>query len=139
MDSYSSHALYSKWLVDWRDTQLGGPPQDKEKPYIFGNVPNTAPTYDGAGSPMWGGITVLLPYELYRRFGDARMLAAAYPTISGYLDFMSHFSTNTTDGLVHPQGFDWLGDWQAPHGCGDGNDPDLYNNAYIVFALKRGA
>ena len=22
--------------------------------------------------------------------------------------------------------------------CSDGNDPDLYNNAYIVYALKRG-
>ena len=45
MDSYTSHALYSKWLVDWRDTQLIGPPQDHENPHIFGNVPNTAPTY----------------------------------------------------------------------------------------------
>jgi hypothetical protein len=31
---------------------------------IVGNVPNTAPTFDGAGSPMWGGIVVLLPYLL---------------------------------------------------------------------------
>ena len=53
---------------------------------------------------MWGGITVLLPYELYRRHGDLRMLQDAYPTIKGYLAFMAHFS-NTTDGLVHPQGF----------------------------------
>ena len=77
MDSYTSHALYSKWMVDWHDTQLSGPPQDTEKPHIFGNVPNTAPTFDGAGSPMWGGITVLLPYELYRRHGDLRMLQTA--------------------------------------------------------------
>jgi hypothetical protein len=52
MDSYSSHALYSKWLVDWHDTQLMGAIDDTEKPHIFGNVPNTAPTYSGAGSPM---------------------------------------------------------------------------------------
>ena len=31
------------------------------------------------------------------------------------------------------------GDWQSPHGCSDGDDPDLYNNAYIVYALKRAA
>ena len=137
MDSYSSHALYSKWLTDWRDTQLQGPVDDKENPHVFGNVPNTAPTYSGAGSPMWGGITVLLPYELYRRYGDMRMLQASYPAMRDFLNFMVHFAANTTDGLVHPKGFDWLGDWQAPHGCSDGNDPDLYNNAYIVYALKR--
>ena len=137
MDSYESHALYSKWLTDWRDTQKVGPIDDKENPHIFGNVPNTAPTYSGAGSPMWGGITVLLPFELYRRSGDRRMLEDSYPTIKSFLEFMIHFRTNTTDGLVHPTGFDWLGDWQAPHGCSDGNDPDLYNNAYIIYALRR--
>jgi hypothetical protein len=65
------------------------------------------------------------------------MLRTAYPTIRDFLDFMLHFAANSTHGLVHPDGFDWLGDWQAPHGCSDGNDPDLYNNAYIVYALKR--
>ena len=139
MDTYASHALYSKWLTDWRDTQLVGPVDDKESPHVFGNVPNTAPTYSGSGSPMWGGITVLLPYELYRRYGDMRMLEASYPMMRDFLSFMVHFSANTTDGLVqgNAQGFDWLGDWQAPHGCSDGNDPDLYNNAYIVYALRR--
>ena len=33
---------------------------------------------------MWGGITVLLPYELYRRFGDMRMLREAYPAAKAY-------------------------------------------------------
>ena len=137
MDTYSSHALYSKWMVDWADTQAVGAIDDTEKPHVFGNVPNTAPTYSGAGSPMWGGITVLLPYELYRRYGDMRMLVTAYPTMKNWLEFMIHFSHNTIDGLVHQAVFDWLGDWQAPHGCSDGNDPDLYNNAYIVYALRR--
>ena len=58
-----------------------------------------------------------------------RMLKSSYPMVRGFLDFMVSFSTNTTDGLIHPKGIDWLGDWQAPHGCSDGNDPDLYNNA----------
>ena len=56
---------YSKWLTDWRDTQLEGPIDNTENPFIFGDLPNTAPTYSGAGGPMWGGIVVLLPYELY--------------------------------------------------------------------------
>jgi hypothetical protein len=60
------------------------------------------------------------------------------PALHGFLSFMSHFISNST-GLVTHSGFDWLGDWQAPHGCSKGNDPDLYNNAYIVYALKRGA
>ena len=137
MDSYSSSALYTKWLTDWRDTQLEGPIDNTETPaFVYGDVPNTAPTYSGAGGPMWGGITVLLPYELYRRNGDKRMLESAYPAAQGFLNFMLHFMEG---GLIVPAGFDWLGDWQSPHGCDDGNDPDLYNNAYIVYALKRGA
>ena len=118
MDSYDSHALYTKWLTDWRDAQMVGANDDKQPADgVFGNVPNTAPTFSGAGGPMWGGIVVLLPYELYRRFGDLRMLKASYPAIQGFLDFMIHFSMNRTDGMCHADGFDWLGDWQAPHGC----------------------
>ena len=120
--------------------QIEGPIDNTESPaFVYGDVPNTAPTFSGAGGPMWGGIVVLLPYELYRRNGDKRMLEAAYPAAQGFLNFMMHFTEDSSEGgLIVPGGFDWLGDWQSPHGCNDGNDPDLYNNAYIVYALKRG-
>lgn len=87
---------------------------------------------------MWGGITVVLPYELFVVTGDLRMLKSAYSTARTYLNFMWHYSGNGTQ-LLTPDGFDFLGDWQSPHGCGSSADSSLYNNAYFVYVLKLGA
>jgi hypothetical protein len=64
------------------------------------------------------------------------MLVQAYPMLKGFLGFMLHF-VSTDTGLVEKNGFDYLGDWLSPHGNGKGNDAELYNNAYIVYALKK--
>ena len=79
MYTYNSSPFFAKWLRDWTDT-AGQAPQGSNKvaPRIDGeyasNMPNTSPTFDGAGGPMWGGITVVLPYELYMVSADLRML-----------------------------------------------------------------
>ena len=64
--------------------------------------------------------------------------AQRYPTARTYLNFMWRYSGNGTQ-LLTPDGFDFLGDWQSPHGCGSGADASLYNNAYFVYVLKLGA
>eukprot|EP01046_Picozoa_sp_COSAG06_P051454 COSAG06_NODE_8392_length_2188_cov_1.451891_2_plen_70_part_00 len=55
---------------------------------IFGNVPNTAPTFDGAGSPMWGGIVVLLPYLPWRNIYamPLRLKLDGHPVLSDRLN-----------------------------------------------------
>ena len=120
MYTYASAPFFRKWLRDWADT-TGQAPQGSHKvapPVVdepAANLPNTAPTFDGAGGPMWGGISVVLPHELYTVTGDIRMLRAAYPTAAAFVNFMWRFSGNGTT-LLKPNGFDFLGDWQTPHG-----------------------
>jgi hypothetical protein len=58
MDGYNTDALFAKWMIDWEDTSNKAIDNKPPANMVFGNVPNTAPTFSGSGGPMWGGITV---------------------------------------------------------------------------------
>lgn len=149
MRTYSATPLMNKWLRDWSDV-AGQPTQDiqPETPvnpampsrFLDGNVPNSAPTFDGAGGPAWGALCLLLPYRLYLSTGDLAMLKTAYPTLRGYLFFLPRHSANGTSllkpGTTADSSFDFLGDWQSPHGNGGGIESLLFNNAHLVYVLR---
>ncbi len=125
-------AFYAKWLEDWRDAQA----PDGELPY-------TAPTYEGGGGPAWSGICIQLPWQLYVHYGDVAILRTMRPTMERWLAWLE---THVQDGLVMPHGhFDWgfLGDW-VPPGRGQGKDERVddestlfFNNAYWLLCLQR--
>jgi len=131
---YNFHqgALFTKWLRDWRDVQ------DPRT----GEVPHTAPTYVGGGGPAWGGIIVTLPWQMYRHYGDRRILETGYPAMQGYLRWLD---TKTRDHILQPWGGEWdfLGDWVAP---GRNREPPiawspeplrkLFNNCYLIHLLE---
>lgn len=74
-----------------------------------GLVPNTAPEYaefphDFRDSPEWGSSAVILPWFLYKWYGDIKMLEESYPMMAAYTDYLTGRSDNHL--LFHG-----LGDW----------------------------
>lgn len=95
MDLFDSQAMYERWQYDILDTQAPD-----------GNLPNVAPgsVFDPYNSPWWGGCGVWLPWEMYLRTGDDRLLRESYNAMKRYVDFLTRQSR---DGLQ-----DWgLADW----------------------------
>jgi alpha-L-rhamnosidase len=130
LNNYGLGAFYTKWSEDWRDVQGAD-----------GNLPYTAPTYWGGGGPGWSGYCITLPWELYRRYGDTRILEQNYPTIQRWLGFME---TKTTDNLVRRWGGEWdfLGDWLWPGATGvngDTRETLFFNNCYWIYNLQTAA
>jgi alpha-L-rhamnosidase len=130
MDAFKTAALYSKWAEDWRDVQgkasaWGVEKKEGEagsgKQIETGNLPYTAPTYWGGGGPGWSGYCVTLPWEMYRRFGDDRILEQMLPTIERWLGFLE---TKTKNDLLRRYGGEWdfLGDWLWPGAKGVNGD-----------------
>ena len=125
-------AFYAKWLEDWRDVQGAD-----------GELPYTAPTYEGGGGPAWSGIVIQLPWQLYVHYGDASILRTMRPTMERWLAWLE---THVQDGLVMPHGhpdYGFLGDW-VPPGRGQGSDERVddestlfFNNAYWLLCLQR--
>jgi alpha-L-rhamnosidase len=133
MFNFDVSALYTKWLGNWRDAQ------NEE-----GDLPYTAPAYidRGGGGPMWSGICVTLPWQLYLHYGDKRILEVSYPTIRKWLQFLE---TKMVDGILEPYisygisypQWNFLGDWVRPYGGrADENTNRFMNNCFHLYELR---
>lgn len=141
MLNFSSGGLYSRWLGNWRDSQDPA----------TGSLPHTAPNYpnQGGGSPMWGGIVVTLPWQMYLQYEDKRVLQVNYPMMQKWLRYLqSEASDNLL--LTHKshamtmQRWNFLGDWLTPRGNHSGSDADprpaqLINSLHYVYQLQLAA
>lgn len=140
MDNYRLEAFYTKWMEDWRDTQASD-----------GDVPYTAPTYEGGGGPAWSGYCVTLPWEMHRRYGDRRVLEQSYPVICRWLSFLE---THAQEDMLVRWGGVWsfLGDWiwpgfwderreMARNGLapGDTREALFFNNCFWIYNLMQAA
>jgi alpha-L-rhamnosidase len=125
--NYDMGAFYTKWAEDWRDVQAAD-----------GSLPYTAPTYWGGGGPAWSGFCIHLPWMVYRRYGDTRILHDNFPMMQRWLAFLE---TKSKDNLLVRWGGEWdfLGDWLWPGAEGvNGDTPETlcFNNCYWAYALQ---
>lgn len=147
LNNYSLGTFYTKWAEDWRDVQGGGAAwgigekaavQDSAE---AGNLPYTAPTYWGGGGPAWSGFCVTLPWEVYERYGDTRILEENYPMMQRWLAFLE---TKSRDNILRRWGGEWdfLGDWLWPGARGVNGDTYetlFFNNCFWIFNLQTAA
>ena len=147
LNNYGLGAFYTKWSQDWRDVQGGGAAWgtgDKAEvrdAVESGNLPYTAPTYWGGGGPVWSGFCVTLPWEVYQRYGDTRILEQNLQTIQRWLAFLE---TKARDNLLRRWGGQWdfLGDWLWPGAegvNGDTRETLFFNNCYWIHNLQTAA
>jgi alpha-L-rhamnosidase len=94
-------AFFTKWLRDVRDAQS---PE--------GGFSNVAPRLHGVssqGAPGWGDAGVLLPWHLYRVYGDSGFLADNLPAMTAWVDFIhGHNPDLVWRHQVGPAFADWL-------------------------------
>lgn len=96
--NYNIQALYNKIVDDMIDSQLDN-----------GLVPDIAPEYvpfkDGfRDSPEWGSASVIIPWQLYKWYGDMEVLKRAYPMMVKYVDYLH---SKSKDNIL----YHGLGDW----------------------------
>ncbi len=96
--NFDIHALYGKIVDDMIDSQLDD-----------GLVPDIAPEYvpftgGFRDSPEWGSASVIIPWQLYKWYGDSQVLKRAYPMMKRYVEYLQ--------GKAHNHILDHgLGDW----------------------------
>jgi len=96
--NFDIQKLYSKIVDDMIDSQL----ED-------GLVPDIAPEYVAftkgfRDSPEWGSASVIIPWQLYKWYGDEEVLKKAYPMMKRYVDYLQ--TKSQANILSHG-----LGDW----------------------------
>jgi alpha-L-rhamnosidase len=92
-------ALYSKWLRDLRESRGHG----GHFPDI---APNWAPRFDGP--PDWGDAGIIVPFHIWRMFGDKQILEVSYESMKTWIEFIH---TDNQDYLWTKSVFEDFGDW----------------------------
>ena len=112
---FDMRRFYRKWLRDIRDSQIG-----------TGEIPVIVPSSEQYGytdvgwdaawgpTPAWDAALFVIPWEVYERYGDDRLLRESYTTMRRYLDdhltpaasghivdsaLGDHLSPSSTDGI----------------------------------------
>ena len=91
-----------RWLLWMRDCQLSD-----------GRFPDIAPVGGGFGGIAWGSAGVIVAYELWRQYGDTRVIAEHYDAMLRYMDFLDKKAIEQEQGLGKMSNIGPLGDWLA--------------------------
>jgi alpha-L-rhamnosidase len=94
-------AFFARWLADVRGAQS-----------IEGSFPDVVPvvsTFFADGAPAWGDAGVLIPWHLYRVYGDRRLLAESIDSMRRWVDFVERHNPSLvwSKRVGHHFG-DWL-------------------------------
>jgi alpha-L-rhamnosidase len=84
----------------------------------------------GGGTPAWGDAGVIVPWELYRAYGDRRILERALPSMCRWVDYIH--ANNPDRVWREARGSDY-GDWVA---IGSDTPKDLIGTAFFAHCAR---
>ncbi|MEI6071649.1 MAG: glycoside hydrolase family 78 protein [Verrucomicrobiae bacterium] len=116
--------FFNKWLADvCQDSQYPGGAFADWAPYLRDRPDNPPPNIG------WADAGIICPYEIYRVYGDTRIIREHYAPMKRYLDWLSR---NSKDGLfTGPVGH---GDWLCEKG--GGALKEVIGTAYCAFDFR---
>ena len=113
-------AFMTKWLADVRDAQL---PDG-----AFSDITPRVPDAPLPGAPGWGDAGVIVPWTMYRHYGDLRALERQYEAMTRWVAWVDG---GNPDHLWTTRVGNNYGDWLSPEG--EGVKP-LYATAYFAYS-----
>lgn len=119
--------FYTKWLKDMAFDQ-----------FPDGRIPHVIPDIlESAGSTGWADAAVIVPWTLYRQYGDKRILEHQYKSMKAWINYMK---TKSGTSLLWNNG-EHFGDWLAfasnrSDYTGATTDKDLIATAYFAWSTK---
>lgn len=121
---FDTAAFFTKWLRDMRDAQTPD-----------GSFPDVVPRVLLApdGSAAWADAGVIVPWVLWERYGDRKLLAEMYPAMRRWIDYVHRANPRLL--WLNARGYD-NGDWLAVHAE---TDKDLIATAYFARSTSLAA
>nr|WP_167521240.1 alpha-L-rhamnosidase [Paenibacillus timonensis] len=102
--NFEMSTFYAKWIRDIGDAQ------NKKT----GFVPHTAPFNGGGGGVAWGSAYVIMPWLIYRTYGDRRLLIEHYEGMKSWMDYLGTRHRGSYLVEFEEPGSWFLGDWCVP-------------------------
>lgn len=117
-------SFFTKWLDDVEEAQLpnGAYPDYAPYPMFHGGTP------DGYGT-AWMDAGIICPYELYRAYGDTRVIQRHWASMQKFMEFRKQRSP---DRRGKKDGNDW-GDWLS---LGQNTPLEFVDAAYFAYDAR---
>ena len=124
--NFDVERFFKKWLHDLAADQG----RDGCVPHVIPNIFD-----DMGGSSAWSDAAVICPWEIYRSYGDKKILEDQFDSMKAWIDWMRERSENgRRSGGFHFG--DWLG-LDSPEGSYKGSTPDdLIATAYYKYSTE---
>lgn len=124
--NFDAERFFKKWLHDLAADQG----RDGCVPHVVPNIFD-----DMGGSSAWSDAAVICPWEIYRTYGDKKILEDQFDSMKAWIDWMRERSENgKRSGGFHFG--DWLG-LDSPEGSYKGSTPDdLIATAYYKYSTE---
>lgn len=124
--NFDVERFFKKWLRDLAADQG----RDGCVPHVIPNIFD-----DMGGSSAWSDAAVICPWEIYRTYGDKKILEDQFDSMKAWIDWMRERSENgRRSGGFHFS--DWLG-LDSPEGSYKGSTPDdLIATTYYKYSTE---
>ncbi len=118
--NYDAEQFFSKWLNDLAADQ-------HEDGYVGSVIPDVwTHVYDrGNSSSAWGDAATIVPWEVYRAYGNVELLRRQFPSMCKWVDYIGKASENPPLWTGGWQWGDWLG-LDAPSGSYKGSSREAF-------------
>ena len=131
--NFSTVTFYEKWLKDLSLDQQ----DDGAVPHVIPNILSHATRKGDSASSGWADVSVVVPWNVYRAFGDTRVLQEQYPSMKAWVEYMRK---QAGDKYLYNTGFTF-GDWLAfattdSDYPGATTDKDFIQTAYFAHSAE---
>lgn len=124
--NFDVERFFKKWLHDLAADQG----RDGCVPHVIPNISDNM-----GGSSAWSDAAVICPWEIYRTYGDKKILEDQFDSMKAWIDWMRERSENGRRSGGSHFG-DWLG-LDSPEGSYKGSTPeDLIATAYYKYSTE---
>lgn len=126
--NYDVRKFYEKWLYELRSEQH----EDGSIPAV---VPDCLKQYQDRISSVWADAAVIVPWELYRAYGDKQILRDNYECMRRWIEYVRNVGENEYLWL----GGDHYGDWLAmdnPGSMEGKTDKDFIASCFFANSVK---
>ncbi len=115
--SYNMHVqqFFEKWMRDINDVQTAS-----------GDFGVTAPFQIEGYSAGWSDAGVIIPWTIYKVYGDENILSTCYPAMKSYIGFLKAQANNNL--ILSERHGDWLN-------VNDETAKDLLSTAYYAYSV----
>jgi alpha-L-rhamnosidase len=127
--------FFTKWLKDVAaDQKQGG-----EIPDVIPDVLNRQNATSAAPSAGWGDVGVIVPWTMYKVYGDRRLLETQYPSMKKWVEYIRNKAGESFQWKGGSKYGDWLF-YHPPvnnHTAADGfTDHDYIATAYFAYSAN---